>query len=131
MRYISILTILLVTLLTGCSGATMSGIRLEESNHNVVIGNTVLANKLQFSHSNTEQRGGYLHASVEVMNKTDATISLSYRFYWYDAKGLEINHLPSTFSTLTMTRNQVSLLQALAPSIMATKYRIAVRDTNN
>ncbi|MEC6881112.1 YcfL family protein [Photobacterium piscicola] len=131
MKYISILSILFVTFISGCSGSAISTISLENSNHHVVIGNTVLANKLQFSHSKTQRNDGYLHASVEVMNKTDATISLSYRFYWYDAKGLEINHLPSTFSTLTMTRNQVSLLQALAPSIMATQYRIAVRDTNN
>ena len=131
MKYISALSILLVALVTGCSGMTMSGISLEKGNHHVVIGNTVLASKLEFSHSQAERRNGYLHASVEVMNKTDAAISLSYIFYWYDAKGLEISHSTLTSRTLTINHHQVLLLQALASSTAATQYRIAVRDSNN
>ncbi|MCD9537097.1 DUF1425 domain-containing protein [Photobacterium carnosum] len=131
MRYISMLSILFATLISGCSGSAISTISLENSNHHVVIGNAVLANKLQFSHSKTERRDGYLHASVEVMNKTDATISLNYHFYWYDVNGLEVNHSPSISRALILNHNQILLLQALAPSTMATQYRIVVRDTYN
>ncbi|MEC6795664.1 YcfL family protein [Photobacterium sp. S4TG1] len=131
MKYISMLLVLCITLITGCSGSAISKISLENSNHHVVIGNTVLANKLQFSHSKTQRRDGYLHASVEVMNKTDVTISLSYHFYWYDANGLEINHSTSTSQTLIINHNQVLLLQGIAPNTAATQYRIVVRDTYN
>ncbi|KJG11397.1 hypothetical protein UA38_13390 [Photobacterium kishitanii] len=131
MKYISALSILLVILVTGCSGITMPGISLDKGNHQVVIGNTTLASKLKFSHSQTDLRDGYLHASVEVMNKTDAAISLNYRFYWYDANGLEINHPTSISCTLTIKPNQILLLQALAPSTAATQYRIVVHDINN
>lgn len=109
----------------------MSGISLDKGNHHVVIGNTILANKLEISRSRTEVRDGYLHASVEVMNKTDAAISLNYRFYWYDANGLEISHPTSISCTQTIKHNQILLLQALAPSPEATQYRIVVRDKNN
>ncbi|WP_413524849.1 YcfL family protein [Photobacterium phosphoreum] len=131
MKYISALSILLVALVTGCSGMTISGISLEKGNHHVVIGNTVLASQLEFSHSQAELRNGYLDASVEVMNKTDAAISLDYHFYWYDVNGLEINQPTTTWHTLTINPGQVLLLQALAPSTAATQYRIAVRDANN
>ena len=131
MKYISALSILLVALVTGCSGMTMSGISLEKGNHHVVIGNTVLANKLQFSDSQTNQRDGHLQASVAVMNKTDTSISLDYHFYWYDVNGLEISQPTTTWRTLTINPGQVLLLQALAPITAATQYRIAVRDANN
>ncbi len=131
MKYISALSILLVALVTGCSGMTMSGISLEKGNHQVVIGNPVLANKLQFSDSQTNQRDGYLQASVAVMNKTDTSISLDYHFYWYDVNGLEISQPTTTWRTLTINPGQVLLLQALAPITAATQYRIAVRDANN
>lgn len=131
MRYLSILLILFVTLITGCSGSAISKISIENNNHHVVIGNTILANKLQFSHSKAQRRDGYLYASVDVMNKTDATISLNYHFYWYDAYGLEINHPPSPSQTLIINHNQVLLLQGVAPSSTATQYRIVVGDTDN
>lgn len=131
MKYISILSILFVTLISGCSGSAISTISLENSNHHVVIGNTVLANKLQFSHSKTQRNDGYLHASVEVMNKTDVTISLNYHFYWYDTNGLEINHSPSASQTLIIHPHQVLLLQGLAPNTAATQYRIVVGETYN
>ncbi|WP_297474956.1 YcfL family protein [uncultured Photobacterium sp.] len=130
MKYISILSILFVTLITGCSSSAISKISLGNSSHHVVIGNTELANKLQFSHSKTQRHDGYFHASVEVMNKTNATISVDYHFYWYDAHGLEINHSPSTSRTLIINPHQILLLQGLAPSTEATQYRIVVRDTS-
>lgn len=129
MKYISALSILLVILITGCSG--ISGIRIESGNHHVVIGNTVLANKLQFNDSQTNQRNGHLQASVTVMNKTDASISLAYHFYWYDVNGLEISHPTTIWRTLIINQGQVLLLQALAPTTAATQYRIAVRDADN
>ncbi|WP_163921596.1 YcfL family protein [Photobacterium sp. Alg240-V54] len=131
MKYRYALSILLAVLVTGCSGITIPGISLEQGNHHVVIGNTILANKLDFSRSQTELQGGYLHASVDVTNKTDAAISLSYRFYWYDGSGLEICHSIPTLQTLIIKPNQRLSLQALAPTTAATQYRIVVRDTQN
>lgn len=108
----------------------MPEISLESGNHHVVIGDSVLATQLQFNCSQTDQRKGYLYASVEVGNKTDATISLSYHFYWYDANGLEISHSTSTWRTLIISPNQILLLHAQAPTTAATQYRIVVRDAN-
>ena len=102
MKYRYALSILLAILVTGCSGVTIPGISLEQGNHHVVIGNTALANKLDFSRSQTELQHGYLHASVDVINKTDAAISLSYRFYWYDSRGLEISHSIPTSQALVI-----------------------------
>ncbi|SMY32571.1 hypothetical protein PMAL9190_00597 [Photobacterium malacitanum] len=131
MKYRYALSILLAILVTGCSGVTIPGISLEQGNHHVVIGNTALANKLDFSRSQTELQHGYLHASVDVINKTDAAISLSYRFYWYDSRGLEISHSIPTSQALVIQPNQRLSLQALAPTTTATQYRIVMHDTQN
>ncbi|MCP4957390.1 YcfL family protein [Photobacterium aquimaris] len=131
MKYRYALSILLSIVVSGCSGITISGISLEQGNHHVVIGNTVLANKLDFSRSQSELQHGYLHASVDVTNKTDAAISLSYRFYWYDGSGLEISHSLPTLQTLNIKPHQRLSLQALAPTTTAAQYRIVVHDTQH
>lgn len=122
-----LLVLLFVGSFVGCS-STASVITLETSNHNVVVGNTVLGENLKFTDSETKHINGFLSASVKVSNHTDQVMSLAYRFYWYDRQGLEVNLDDTAWHKFQLNGKQTLLLTALASKKAATQYRIYVRN---
>lgn len=119
----------LVLWLTACSSTT-SGISIESSNQNVVIGNTDLARRLTIEQAQVGKVNGLLKAGVPIVSNVDSDLSLQYRFYWYDAQGLEVNGSDSPWRHVILHGRDSMTLQAVARSAQITQYRIYIRQAD-
>ena len=126
-KYLSAL--LLATALSACSSAT-SGISIESSNQNVVIGNSMLANRLEIQKAMITEVNGLMKAGVPVTSKTSSDMRLQYRFYWYDAQGLEVSGTNSPWRHFVLHGKDSVTLQAVANNPKATQYRINIREAD-
>lgn len=127
MKYLSVLLFVLV--LSACSSAT-SGISIESSNQNVVIGNTSLAHRIAIEKALISDVNGLMKAGVPVTSKTDSDMKLQYRFYWYDAQGLEVDGSDSPWRQFVLHGKDSMTLQAVARKPEAKQYRIYIRQAN-
>ncbi|KLV04763.1 YcfL protein: an outer membrane lipoprotein that is part of a salvage cluster [Photobacterium aquae] len=124
MRFLLVLAVVMG--LVGCS-ATTSGISIESSNQSVVIGNPDLARRLTIEQAAVSSVNGLLKASVPVSSSTDSDLKLQYRFYWYDAQGLEVSGSDSPWRQVVLHGKDRMTLQAVARQSKATQYRIYIR----
>ncbi|EAR54029.1 hypothetical protein SKA34_15703 [Photobacterium sp. SKA34] len=120
------MTLFLALIITGCSSDN-AGISIENSNQNVVIGNSVLARSLVFREARITKVNGLMQASVEAINKVNTDLNLQYRFYWYDDQGLEISGSAAPWHPFALAGNGEVILQGVADKTEATQYRIYVR----
>lgn len=127
MKYLCVL--LLAMALSACSKAT-SGISIESSNQNVVIGNRLLANSLEIEKALISEVNGLMKAGVPVTSKTNSDMRLQYRFYWYDAQGLEVAGSNSPWRQFVLHGKDSVTLQAVAKNPNATQYRINIREAD-
>ncbi len=127
MKYFSVLMFAL--LLSACSSST-SGISIESSNQNVVIGNTSLANQIEIEKAIIANADGLMKAGVPVTSKTDSDMKLQYRFYWYDAQGLEVYGSDSPWRQFVLHGRDSVTLQAVARKPEAKQYRIYIREAS-
>lgn len=124
MKYV--MALFLALIITGCSSDN-AGISIENSNQNVVIGNSVLARSLVFKDAHITKVNGLMQASVEAINKVNTDLNLQYRFYWYDGQGLEISGSAAPWYSVALAGNGKVILQGVADKVEATQYRIYVR----
>jgi uncharacterized protein YcfL len=127
MKYLSIL--LFAFALTACS-TTTSGISIESSNQNVVIGNSSLANRLSIERATVGHNNGLMKAGVPVISKISSDLELQYCFYWYDGQGLEISGSDSPWRQFVLHGKDTMTLQAMARSLEAKQYRIYIREAS-
>ena len=121
-----IITLFLALIITGCS-SDHAGISIENSNQNVVIGNSVLARSLVFKEARITKVNGLMQASVEAINKVNTDLNLQYRFYWYDDQGLEISGSSAPWHSFDLAGNGEVILQGVADKAEATQSHIYVR----
>ncbi|MGF1682323.1 YcfL family protein [Photobacterium minamisatsumaniensis] len=112
--------------ISACSTAS-SGISIESSNQNVVIGNNDLANRITIERAHVSSANGLLKAGVPVTSKIDSDLKLQYRFYWYDAQGLEVAGSDSPWRQFVLHGKDTMTLQAVARTPQATQYRVYIR----
>lgn len=124
MKYV--MALFLALIITGCSSDN-AGISIENSNQNVVIGNSVLARSLVFKDAHITKVNGLMQASVEAINKVNTDLNLQYRFYWYDGQGLEISGSAAPWYSVALAGNGKVILKGVADKVEATQYRIYVR----
>lgn len=127
MRYISVLIFALM--LTACT-TTTSGISIESSNQNVVIGNSSLANSVAIERAVVGDVNGLMKAGVPVTSQVNSDMKLQYRFYWYDAQGLEVSGSDTPWRQFVLHGKDTMTLQAVARSPKAKQYRIYIREAN-
>ncbi|EAS64248.1 YcfL family protein [Photobacterium angustum] len=120
------MALFLALIITGCSSDN-AGISIENSNQNVVIGNSVLARSLVFKDAHITKVNGLMQASVEAINKVNTDLNLQYRFYWYDGQGLEISGSAAPWYSVALAGNGKVILKGVADKVEATQYRIYVR----
>ncbi|GHA37664.1 YcfL family protein [Photobacterium aphoticum] len=116
--------------LTACAANT-SGISIESSNQSVVIGNTHLAQRLSIEKAQVSNVNGLLKAAVPVKSNIDSDLALQYRFYWYNAQGLEVSGSDSPWRHVIIHGQDTMTLQAVARQPEATQYRIYIRKAND
>ncbi|GAB3515804.1 YcfL family protein [Photobacterium alginatilyticum] len=127
MKYISVLVFALA--LSACSSTT-SGISIESSNQNVVIGNSSLAGQIEIEKAIVAETNGLMKAGVPVTSKVDSDMKLQYRFYWYDAQGLEVYGSDSPWRQFVLHGRDSVTLQAVARKPEAKQYRIYIREAD-
>lgn len=64
-------------------------------------------------------------ATTTVYNDRDVPVTIHYRYYWYDAQGLEVNHSGLTQSVAVPARGS-SLLPSSSGSLSARQVRIYI-----
>ncbi|MGF1685766.1 YcfL family protein [Photobacterium japonica] len=116
--------------LAACADNT-SGISIESSNQSVVIGNSHLAQRLSIEEAAVTKVNGLLKAAVPVKSNIDSDLALQYRFYWYDAQGLEVSGSDSPWRHVIIHGQDTMTLQAMARTPEATQYRIYIRKLND
>lgn len=117
-------------LLTGCANTT-TGLSIDSSNQNVVLGNSVLAQNLEFGNAKSSMVNGRLLAQVMVTNKRDKSQNLQYRFNWYDAQGLEVDSGRSPWRQFVVYGGQSVILQGAALNPDAKNFRVSLRNISD
>ncbi|UWS30744.1 YcfL family protein [Erwinia pyrifoliae] len=82
----SIIAITLLTALSGCSRERTSINTLQP----LVMESAVLSAGITAAAPGIEETQGQQRASTVLFNQQEKPVQVSYRFYWYDDKGLEI-----------------------------------------
>ncbi|MGF1690238.1 YcfL family protein [Photobacterium kagoshimensis] len=127
MRALSVL--LFALMLSACAPRT-SGISIESSNQNVVIGNSSLASKLTIEKAMITNVNGLMKAAVPVTSQSENDLQLQYRIYWYDAQGLELEGSDAPWRQFVIHGKDSMTLQAVATNANAKQYRIYIRRAN-
>ncbi|MDD1794779.1 YcfL family protein [Enterovibrio makurazakiensis] len=113
--------------LAGCASNT-SGISIDSSNQNVVLGNEVLGKSLEFGNAKTSEVNDRLLAQVMVTNKSSDAQNLQYRFNWYDEQGLEVDSGRSPWRQFTLYGQDSVTLQGVALNPAAKNFRVSLRN---
>lgn len=129
MKYFAV--ILFTVMLAACADNTTSGISIDSSNQYVVIANPSLANQIGIEKAIVSRQNGLLQAGVPVNSKSDTDIKLQYRFYWYDAKGLEVSGSESPWRQFVLHGKDTMTIKAMAKSADVTNYRIYIREATS
>ncbi|MBE1274236.1 MULTISPECIES: YcfL family protein [Enterovibrio] len=124
---ISVILFSAAMVLSGCAQNT-SGISIDSSNQNVVLGNEVLGKSLEFGNAKTSEVNERLLAQVMVTNKSSESQNLQYRFNWYDEQGLEVDSGKSPWRQFIVYGNDTVTLQGVALNPNAKNFRVSLRN---
>ena len=124
---ISVILFSAVMVLSGCAQNT-SGISIDSSNQNVVLGNEVLGKSLEFGNAKTSEVNERLLAQVMVTNKSSESQNLQYRFNWYDEQGLEVDSGKSPWRQFIVYGHDTVTLQGVALNPKAKNFRVSLRN---
>ncbi|MCC4798875.1 hypothetical protein BCT30_16480 [Enterovibrio norvegicus] len=124
---ISVILFSAAMVLSGCAQNT-SGISIDSSNQNVVLGNEVLGKFLEFGNAKTSEVNERLLAQVMVTNKSSESQNLQYRFNWYDEQGLEVDSGKSPWRQFIVYGNDTVTLQGVALNPNAKNFRVSLRN---
>ncbi|KXF81950.1 YcfL family protein [Enterovibrio coralii] len=127
MRY-AVALLSAVLLVAGCATNSSTGISIDSSNQNVVLGNSTLGEALEFGNAQTSIVNERLLAQVKVTNTSSEVQNLQYRFNWYDAQGLEVDNGNSPWKPFIVYAGDSVTLQGVALSSNATNFRVSLRN---
>lgn len=121
---------LAVIFLVGCINYSTTGISIDNSNQNVVLGNDVLKETLTFGDANTHIQGNRVVAQVIVTNRIRDDQKIEYRFNWYDLQGLEVDNAKSPWRQCIIYSGASIRLEEKALSSNAIKFRVSLRSAD-
>ena len=112
--------LILALLINGCS--SHPGIPVSDS-QTLVMEGAVLAAGIRASSPALSQRDGATVARTSLYNEQQHPVTLYYRFYWYDEKGLEIHPIDKV-QTLTLEPESGKQVQSTVFYPNASKVRL-------
>ncbi|WP_413110378.1 YcfL family protein [Thaumasiovibrio sp. DFM-14] len=118
-----------ITAMAGCAKST-TGLSIDSQSQSVVLNDFSLSRQLEIDRAMSEHINGLMQAKVPLTSKTNKTLQLQYRFYWYDKHGLELKGSDSPWRLVTIYGKDRVTLEGMAIDIRATQYRVVIREAD-
>ncbi|AUY24931.1 MAG: DUF1425 domain-containing protein [Mixta calida] len=109
----------LVMLLTACS----SDKAIIDTSQSLIMESSVLSAGILTSKPTISEQSGQQRAASVLENQQSKPVTVHYRFYWYDDKGLEIQPF-ETPRTVVVLPNQRLEISSQIGNLMASKVRL-------
>ncbi|AUX93099.1 YcfL family protein [Mixta gaviniae] len=109
----------LVMLLAGCS----SDKAMIDTSQSLIMESSVLSAGILTSKPTISEQSGQQRAVSVLENQQSKPVTVHYRFYWYDDKGLEIQPFESP-RTVVVPANQRLEIGSQIGNLMASKVRL-------
>ena len=122
-----LIVLLLPLALAACSSGQTAGISVDSSTQKVLFGDNVLGHRLSVEQISTQDNNGLVRGIVSVTSKFSGDQQLQYRFYWYDAQGLEVTGSDSPWRTFIVRGLDTMSIQGVAIKPEATQFRVQIR----
>ncbi|MFV0575132.1 MAG: YcfL family protein [Vibrio sp.] len=126
----SLIAILGVTALAGCADNS-TGLRIDSASQQVLYSDTKLDDQLSIDRIDALENNGNTRGVVKITNQEDGTLNLQYRFYWYDAEGLEVNAKQGNWRQFILRGRESITLNEVSVNPNATDFRIQIRALDN
>jgi len=102
-----------------------------ELSKNVVINNSSLASDLEIVDMKNSMAGNMMKAQVSLRSRDRDTVSIQYRFDWFDAQGMEINANTGAWKPLIIYGRESRTIQGVAPDPRAHEFKLKIREPEN
>ncbi|MGL5006773.1 MAG: YcfL family protein [Plesiomonas sp.] len=119
------LIVLTCVVLSGCT-ATTSGFKIDQQQQ-VVVADADSSHVIKVERIDSTKKNQRLTVQVVIKNQQKTAKLLEYRFYWYNAQGLEIDSDSTLWHTLTVLANEIGRIHAVATDLNAEYFRLYVR----
>ena len=125
-----------VSILIGCAKPVTSGIgvnqmtALDSYQVHLKLDNPKLANKLQITNIISRKKNDLLQLNLELSSKYKKSQNLQYHFEWLDEQGFAVEAGKAPWKPLDLHGFAVINLDALAPSVKASKFKVYVREVS-
>ena len=124
-----VLVILSMFAIAGCVTNT-SGLSIDGHSHKVLFANDSLSRSLKINDVTTVMADGHPQGIVSLSSTISSDLDLLYRFYWYDAQGLEVGKL-GHWRRLIIRGEETLSISAVAIDPNATQFRVQIRNNND
>lgn len=94
----------------------------------VIFNNRSLAGDVQILDMQSALAGDIMRAQATLKSKDSDTLSLQYRFEWYDSKGMEINSGSGAWKPLIIYGKESKTVQGVAPDPRAKEFKLKIRE---
>ncbi|WP_105903445.1 YcfL family protein [Vibrio gangliei] len=113
--------------LAGCSSSNTAGLRIDSASQQVLYSDTALDDDLTIDSIDTQANNGNTRGLVKIINNSQDTQNLQYRFYWYDEQGLEVNAKQGAWRQFILRGYESMTLSEVSVNPNATQFRIQIR----
>ncbi|QEP43711.1 DUF1425 domain-containing protein [Ectothiorhodospiraceae bacterium BW-2] len=118
----------LVAIVGGCATAGIEQRGGREGEDQLFVYNQPLADRIDLTAARWRQQGELLQVEVTVVNQSQFTESLQYRWQWFDSEQFVIEGEKPSWIPLTLYGRSSQALRAVAPSATATQYQLYLRE---
>ncbi|WP_252733351.1 YcfL family protein [Pseudoalteromonas sp. C2R02] len=125
-----------VYMMLGCAKPVTSGIGSspmtvsDNYQAHLKLDNPKLAKKLQITNIITRKNNDLLQLNLELSSKYKKSQTLQYHFEWFDDQGFAVEAGKAPWKPLDLHGFAVINLDALAPSVRASKFKVYVREVS-
>ncbi len=123
----SVFAFVVLMALNGCSSHPPKGIKVDGVSQQVIFTDPELAQNLKILKLQTSHEQQSTRAKVYVHNTFSKTLTLNYRFYWYDDKGLEVSDRLSPWQQQSIDSNDVAVISETSPKLQGTQFRVQIK----
>lgn len=116
-----------VVALAGCSSSNTAGLRIDSASQQVLYSDSALDETLSIKNIDTQENNGNTRGLVKIINNSQDTQNLQYRFYWYDDQGLEVNAKQGAWRQFILRGYESMTLSEVSVNPNATDFRIQIR----